>query len=414
MVTAALVLAACSAAKAELPGATAPIPIATTIAPDVPDTLPSRTTLPADDTVPVNSPPTASTTVATTASTSGPPSSDTPLVATTLPPTLPTVPPTILATSGTELAPVFGQRFGYLAAAFNDLAAGNLAVSISVWRNHQQVYGQASGTTVGGAPVTPDTPLVLASVSKLITAITLARLAEQHRVDLDAPMPWDAIDITHDPAWNNVTPRELLAHTSGMPIARNAWLKLPGSCAIPLAEVMSKPPTAKRGTWVYSNGNYCALGLLIEHLTGTDRLVAAQHLVFDPIGVTGPHLTTAGLQRTDGPYGLDVRRLDRLGGAGTWMASTDDLDAILDAVTKADRTVLVTPGIITDQYGWGHTGTVDGAKACSWVMEDGRTIISAIVAGNKPAAGGDVCDEVVPALALDLGIYNGVPVRYPD
>ena len=36
-------------------------------------------------------------------------------------------------------------------------------------------------------------------------------------------------------------------------------------------------------------------------------------------------------------------------------------------VTAADLTTLRPPGIISDQYGWGHTGTVDGAKSCAWV-----------------------------------------------
>jgi len=304
--------------------------------------------------------------------------------------------------------------FGYLAAAAADLGAHNLASSITVWRDHKRVFGAASGLTVGGAPLTTDTPLVLASVSKLITALTIARLAAQHRVNLDAPVPWDAMHIAHDPGWNNVTPRELLAHTSGMPVNLQSWLKLPGSCAIPLVAAMATPPTPKRGTWVYSNGNYCALGLLVEHVAGIDRDDAAKRLVFDPAHITGPHLTEDGLHVTDGPYAEGVNRLDRLGGAGTWMASTDDITAMMDAVTPADRTTLKPPGVFSDQYGWGHTGTLDGAKACAWVIEGGRTVITAIVSGDAPPSGGGLCDEVLPALGLDLGLWAGKPVRTPD
>jgi CubicO group peptidase (beta-lactamase class C family) len=225
---------------------------------------------------------------------------------------------------------------------------------------------------------------------------------------------WDQLFIAHDPAWNDVTVRELLDHTSGMPKAQNSWLNQPGSCAIPLGAAIAGPPTATRGTWTYSNGNYCALGLLIESIAEESRDRVADDLVFRPIGVTGPHLTTDGLRSTDGPYAQGVGRLERLGGAGTWLASTDDVAEMLDSVTPADLDTLRAPGIITDQYGWGHTGTIDGAKACAWVMEGGRTVVVAIIAGSKPATGGKVCDAVVPAIAADLGIWAGKPIRIPD
>ena len=298
-------------------------------------------------------------------------------------------------------------------AAFDGLAAGNLAVSLSVWRDGSPVLQRASGSRVDGEPLTTDTPMVIASVSKLVTALTVARLVQTGILALDERVPWADLGIPHDPGWDDVAVRELLAHTSGMPVARSSWLDLPGSCATPLAGALSAPPLPDRGTWRYSNGNYCALGLLIEHVTGEPLDAAARRLVFDPAGVSGPHLTTDGHQPTDGPYAKDIARFDRLGGAGTWMASTDDLAAMLRSVSDADRVTLAWPGVIVDQYGWGHTGTVDGAKACAWLLEEDRTIVVAVVAGNRQATGGAVCDIVVPAVAADLGIWAGAPVRSP-
>ena len=87
---------------------------------------------------------------------------------------------------------------------------------------------------------------------------------------------------------------------------------------------------------------------------------------------------------------------------------------MLDSVTDADRETIQYPGVMVDQYGWGHTGTVDGAKSCAWVMEGGRTIFVATVAGEKPSTGGKVCDIITPSLALDLGIWADLPRRLPD
>lgn len=316
-------------------------------------------------------------------------------------------------TTAAPSSPVVDPAFPTAAAALDRLAAGNLAASLSVWRGGVPVVQRASGLRVDGGTMTSDTPMVIASVSKLVTALTIARLSQAGLLVLDDPVPWDGLGLAHDPAWDSVTVRELLAHVSGMPVARSSWLDEPGSCAIPLTAALAAPPSATRGTWRYSNGNYCALGLLIEAITGEPIDAAARRLVLDPAGVNGPHLTTEGLHPDDGPYAKGVARFDRLGGAGTWMASSDDVAVMLASVTEADRAVLVWPGVIVDQYGWGHTGTVDGAKACAWVMDGGRTVAVAVVAGNRQATGGEVCDIVVPAVAADLGVWAGDPVRSP-
>ncbi len=315
----------------------------------------------------------------------------------------------------TDDRPAFDMlRLTHLDAAFDTLLGGNLAVAVTVVRDGLPVYRHAVGATLGGGQVTTATPMVLASVSKLITAETVAKLVEAHRLELDTAVPWSAMGIAHDPAWDTVTVRELLTHTSGMPIARESWLNDPGSCAIPLQAALASPPRGWRGTWVYSNGNYCALGLLVEHVTGLARDAAARQLVLDPLHLTDAHLTTDGPVAGDGPYAQGIRRLERLGGAGTWMASTDTVAMMVAQMTPEDHDTLVYPGIFTDQYGWGHTGTVDGAKACAWQLEGGRTTIVAIVAGNRPDSGGGLCDVVVPALAGDLGLGAAKPVRLPD
>jgi D-alanyl-D-alanine carboxypeptidase len=292
------------------------------------------------------------------------------------------------------------------------LATGNLAASVSVWRDGAIVLRRASGQRNDGSAVDGETRFVIASVSKLFTSLAIARLVEQGLVDPAAPVPWAAMGIAHDPAWDTVTTRELLDHTSGMPVARKAWLDLPGPCSVPLADVMAAPPSDTRGEWRYSNGNYCALGLLVERLTGVPLDMATAQLVFAPAGVDGPTVSSAGTPADMAPYPLGVGRLDRLGGAGTWLASSDDVATVVASITDADRATMTYPAVMTDQYGWGHTGTVDGAKACAWRFADG-TVVAGLVAGNQPSTGGGVCDRLVTALAADLGLLRGEPLRLP-
>ena len=313
----------------------------------------------------------------------------------------------------TTLAPLPNPDLPATNAAFNLLAGKNAAVSVTVLRDGVPVFARASGNTIDGEEATSDSPMVVASVSKLITGMAVARMHEQGLIDVDERVPWALLGVTPDPAWADVTVRELLNHTSGMPVVRTSWFDGSGDCASFLPQLVDRPPASYRGRWTYSNGNYCALGLLVERVTGMPLDQAAQQLVFDAVGATGVHLTVNGQLPTDLSHAPGVARLSRLGGAGTFIVSTDDLAAAVDATTLADREVMSWPGIIVDQYGWGHTGTVSGAKSCAWMLEYGRTTIVATVAGNSPDQGGAVCDIVVPAIAADLNIFGGRPNRTP-
>ena len=340
------------------------------------------------------------------------------LPTTTLPTTtLPTTAPTTVASS--TFPAVTSERvpddpgFGRTTAAFDRLSRANSGASITVVRNGDIVLSRASGTTVDGRPATSDSPMVIASVSKIVVAMGIARLVEEGTVDATAPFPWADVDLHPNLGWVDVTVRELLDHTGGLPKARSSWFTGEGTCRDFVSTLLTRPPTGDRGRWVYSNGNYCLLGLLIEQRTGEQLDVALQHLVFDPIGASGIHLTDGGLLPGDLPYAEGVDRLSRLGGAGTLVVSTDDTAMLLARMTPTDRDVLQAPGVFTDQYGFGHTGTVDGAKACIWVLEYGATVVAATIAGGSVASGGDMCDIVVPAVAGDLGFGTAAPDRTP-
>lgn len=298
-------------------------------------------------------------------------------------------------------------------AVFEALTAANPAVSLTVLRDGDPVVRRASGTTISGAAAGSDSPMVVASVGKLLTALQIARLDQADLLAIDGPVPWDVIGITPHPGWGDVTVRELLTHTSGMPVVRSSWFGGAGDCRAHLPTLVADPPREHRGRWTYSNGNYCALGLLIESTTGVGLGVAAQGLLFDVVGADGVHLTTDGPLPHDVPHAPGLGRLSRLGGAGTYVVSTDDVAAVLAARRDGDAEALQWPGVLADQYGWGHTGTVDGAKACAWVLEEGRTVVATTVAGSTPGTGGDLCDRIVPAVAADLGVFAGRPDRSP-
>lgn len=305
------------------------------------------------------------------------------------------------------------QDFPALAAAVDALAELNPTVAVSVWRNGATVFRASAGNRLDGTPVDTATPFAIASLSKLVTSRTIAALVQFEMLDTADAMPWDELAVPHDPAWSGVTVRELLDHMSGMPADRARWFSGSGTCREQLAESMAAPPTSSRGTWSYSNGNYCALGLLIEHLTGMPLADATRFLLWEPLGVGRAELATATAPSDMAPYPLGTARLERLGAAGAWLTSSDAITALLASVGPAELATMHVPAVLIDQYGWGHTGSVLDAVSCAWVLADG-TVVTALVGGRSLQSGGAVCNIVLPALGSDLGLALGTPVRFPQ
>ena len=67
--------------------------------------------------------------------------------------------------------------------------------------------------------MTPQTPFILASASKSFTALAIMQLAEEGKVDLDAPVVTylPSFSVGDESASATITVRHLLNHTSGLP-----------------------------------------------------------------------------------------------------------------------------------------------------------------------------------------------------
>lgn len=126
-----------------------------------------------------------------------------------------------------------------------------------------------------GRPMTADTVLDLASVTKIASTTALAmQLVRDGRLDLDEPVRDDGVTVRH-----------LLSHTSGMP----PWSPL--YCATTdRADALKRAATsdlvAEPGaTWSYSDLGMITLGGVLETVTGQRQDDLFAHLVARPLGL---------------------------------------------------------------------------------------------------------------------------------
>ena len=161
-------------------------------------------------------------------------------------------------------------------------------VSLAVVRNGEVVIARGYGLAnlEHQVPVKPETIFQSGSMGKQFTATAVMMLVEEGKLGLD-----DKI-IGYFPdgpaAWNNITVRHLLTHTSGMTDypddfdLRRDYTEdemVQRIKPIPLAF----PPGEK---WSYSNLAYVMLGVLIHKVTGKFYGDFLQERVFQPLGMS--------------------------------------------------------------------------------------------------------------------------------
>ena len=137
--------------------------------------------------------------------------------------------------------------------------------------------------------ITPETPLHIASVTKVITATAILLLVDAKKLDLDAKL--NAILPTFP--IEAITIRTLLNHRSGLKnyayftnnkqiwdcsktLTNNDMLKIMTSNNIPVEFDANMK-------FSYSNTNYALLGLVIEKITGLKYPEAIKKMIFEPL-----------------------------------------------------------------------------------------------------------------------------------
>lgn len=145
-----------------------------------------------------------------------------------------------------------------------------------------------------GAPLTPDTVMYGASLTKTAFAYMLLQMADEGLLDLDAPLtkllprplpsyrekPFDFADLADDRRWETITPRMLLLHAGGF--ANYRWLEPDERLRIHF------DPGSR---YAYSGEGFYILQLVVEQGLGLDISEEMQKRVFDRLGMQHTGMT---------------------------------------------------------------------------------------------------------------------------
>jgi CubicO group peptidase (beta-lactamase class C family) len=161
----------------------------------------------------------------------------------------------------------------------------------------------SAGKLARGAsrPLDPNDAFRAASVTKHVTAAVVVRLAQEGRLALDEPLA-DQLSPAWLDRWRTfdalprTTPRQLIAHTSGLPNYFNDaafFARLREDPTRTWRSVDLVDHAAEHGTpafapgegFEYTDTGFVIAGILVEEVTGEPLHEAYREVVFDPLGM---------------------------------------------------------------------------------------------------------------------------------
>lgn len=274
-------------------------------------------------------------------------------------------------------------------------------------------YGVANIST--RTPMTTQTPIRMASVSKSITAVGVLMLAQAGKVSLDKPI------ATYVPRYTlhgeKITVRQLLAMSSGIPGRDHGDPVLHGDGAITtdkfFAELNELPLYAEPGkSFDYANVGYYLLAQLIQNVSGMSYAEYVQKKMFAPAGMrhsysdagtADPALAVGYVHRTPNDPFLQCAPPDWSGelGAGSIISTPSDIvrfdialmnGTLLDAAHRAELFAPATKVGPKTRYALGwfvtesgmiqHPGDFSITSTINVIYPDGTFVAEAANASN--------------------------------
>lgn len=284
----------------------------------------------------------------------------------------------------------------------------------------------------GGAPLTVNRRLNIASLGKMFTAVAIGQLVDAGKVRFDDPLG------RHLPAlpaeFRALTVAQLLTHTAGLGsyLEEHALERIE---ALPnarsLLPMLTAHPPREIGQWRYSNTSFALAAVIVETVSGLDYERYVRERIFTPAGMTQTGFAPApgdALPTVVTPDGRPVHSaIGRMRGgpAGGAFATAADVHrfarALLDGTLLRPATAEQMTSLQHEigprradgiPRGWGygfgvsghsqdrlfgHVGGVPGASAALRVrVADGRVVVS-LAPQDRTTAPASALLEVTPA-----------------
>ena len=222
-------------------------------------------------------------------------------------------------------------------------------MTMAVVKGGEVVYLGAAGfrDVEARLPATVETPFYIASSTKSFTGLAAAILAQEGRLDLDAPVTRyiPELRLPAPLAADSVTMRKLLTHTIpfvNQPVVWRTAYSGQHSPAV-LVELLAHSTPREPG-FRYDNLGYVVASLVLERVTGMPWQRTLDTVLFEPLGMrhTSAYMSEAAAWSPAAPYqsGARIPQLktdSTMHAAGGMVTSAADLARWLEVQLRAGR-----------------------------------------------------------------------------
>lgn len=264
----------------------------------------------------------------------------------------------------------------------------------------------------------------IGSVTKVFSAVVLLQLADEKKLELDAPVDRYLPGLLPD---RRITVRQVLGHRSGLyDYTNDMFAKSVSGFEAVRTKVFTYRQLVDRSlrhartnapgaAYAYSNTNFVVAGMLIEKLTGHSVRTEYENRIIKPLklrdtlyvhpgtAIPGRHTNGYLTPDTAGAPLVDAteQTVSWAQSAGALISSTRDLDTFLSALLRGRLTSAaqlrqmehMLPVNSTQAYGlglrrrdlscgvsvYGHTGAVQGYYTYAFATKDGWRTLTALV-----------------------------------
>jgi D-alanyl-D-alanine carboxypeptidase len=198
--------------------------------------------------------------------------------------------PQVGAADEGEIADTAAKIQSYL----DSLAAdGKLSGVVVVAKNGKPIASKAAGVANRATkePITLETKFNLGSMNKMFTAVAIAQLAQEGRLNFHDKVGQHLPDYPNKEVADNVTIHHLLTHSSGLGSYWGEEFNQKRETLLTVADhlplIAKQAPSFTPGEkFQYSNSGFMLLGAIIEKITGQSYHDYVQRNVYERAGMT--------------------------------------------------------------------------------------------------------------------------------
>jgi D-alanyl-D-alanine carboxypeptidase len=333
------------------------------------------------------------------------------------------------------------------------IAHNIMGISAGIIHPGQGIWKGTTGLSFGTVPIRSEMEFGIGSNTKLFTAVTLLKLAENNILSLDDSLhEWLPAFVNID---SNITIRQLLNHTSGLADYNNivgypdSILANPNRVFVPneLLKWVGVPLFEAGTGWNYSNTNYLLAGMVAESATGMNIAQLIRQNILNPLQLDSTFFdvqeTVQGLIAHPWQMGMNINSIPRKSlnsaaySAGAMYSTTNEMlqwyqKLFGGLVLNSSSLSLMTTFAGSGNYGVGISKIVVGGRTCfihggsirgytSFMLYDSSSkAVVSVLTNSNPAPAKLVAESLLltlmnnPLTVSDLSLSIQAITIYPN